>query len=204
MIYRHLVAGTWGNISGKIVEGNCWVIVITPSGMDYRHLKPEDLPVVNAAGKVIEGKRRPSTEVMLHLLLYQARPDIAAVVHTHSRFASVLGVLRQSLPPLLEELAQIVGGEVRVAEYARAGTRELAASVVKAIGESAAVLLPHHGMVGVGRNVREALTICEIVEKGAEVYCWASLLGKPGVLEASEVAVLREDYLLRYGQRGEG
>ena len=172
--------------------------------MDYRYLRPDDLPVVNAAGEVIEGKRRPSTELMLHLLLYRARPDIGAVVHTHSKFASVLGVIRQPLPPLLEELAQVAGGEVPVAEYARAGTVELAEKAVRAMGSRAAVLLPHHGVVGVGRSVREALTVCEIVEKGAEVYCWASLLGRPGVLDTREAAVLRENYLFRYGQKGEG
>lgn len=194
---RRLVLGTWGNVSARVDD----CLVITPSGMDYTNLEPSDLPLLDMAGKVIQGDKRPSTETPLHRTIYQHRPDINAIVHTHSPYAAALSVARQPLPPILEELAQLIGGEVRVAEYALPGTQELAERVVEALGDGMAALLPNHGLAGVGRNIKEALLVCEIVEKGAFVFCCARMAGQPSVLDEDKVKWLRREFLNHYGQK---
>ncbi|NPV92143.1 MAG: class II aldolase/adducin family protein [Firmicutes bacterium] len=197
MSIRRLVVGTWGNVSTRV--GDC--LVVTPSGMDYMKLQADDPPVLDLEGRVLLGGRRPSTETPMHRTIYRHREDVRAIVHTHSPYAAALSAARQPLPPILEELAQMIGGEVRVAEYALPGTQELADRVVAALGDSAAAFLPNHGLVGVGRSVNEALLVCEIVEKGAMVYCYASMLGKPTVLDEEKVKWLRNEFLTHYGQK---
>lgn len=197
-----LVVGTWGNVSCRVSRED--LVVITPSGMAYDSLQPRDIVVVNLDGEIIEGERKPSTELELHLAIYRARTDIQAVMHTHSVFASAMAVARQPIPPLVEDIAQIVGGEVPVAEYAPAGSRQLARNVVAALGRGNAVLLCNHGMVGVGGSLDEAFNVCQIVEKAAQIYLWARVAGTPVILSEKEVAHLRHDYLAFYGQNKGG
>lgn len=193
-----LVAGTWGNLSARVPKEE--LFVITPSGLPYSELAGKDMVVLNLQGEVVEGEHRPSTEYLLHQAIYQARPDVNAIVHTHSIYASALAVARQPIPPILEDLVQMVGGGVPVAPYARAGTPELAKVAAETLGSLGAVLLANHGVVGVGRTLEEALVVCQIVEKSANVYIWASLAGEPVSLAAEEIKALRENYLQSYGQ----
>lgn len=197
-----LVLGTWGNVSCRVSRED--LVVITPSGMPYDALQPRDIVVVDLNGTVVEGERRPSTELELHLAIYRARPDVKAIMHTHSVFASAMAVARQPVPPVVEDVAQVVGGPVPVAEYAPAGSRELAEEVVRALGRGNAVLLANHGLVGVGENLDEAFNVCQIVEKAAQIYILASLIGKPTVLAENEVIDLRYRYLTSYGQTKSG
>ncbi|WP_051276110.1 class II aldolase/adducin family protein [Desulfovirgula thermocuniculi] len=193
-----LVTGTWGNLSARVPRED--LVVITPSGVPYFLLQPRDMVVLDLEGRVVEGEKRPSTESRLHLAIYRARPDVFAVMHTHSVFASALAVARRPIPPILEDLAQVVGDGVPVAAYARAGTEELARAAVEALGNRGAVLLANHGMVGVGRNLEEAFMVCQIVEKSAKVYLWAELIGQAAVLPAEEVEALRSCYLDEYSR----
>ncbi|MEW6573268.1 MAG: class II aldolase/adducin family protein [Bacillota bacterium] len=202
MAQAGLVVGTWGNVSCRVSRED--LVVITPSGMAYDSLQPQDIVVVNLDGEIVEGERRPSTELELHLAIYRARPDVQAVMHTHSVFASAMAVARQPIPPVVEDVAQIVGGQVPVAEYAPPGSRQLARNVVSALGQGNAVLLCNHGVVGVGGSLDEAFVVCQIVEKAAQVYLWAGLAGTPAVLSEKEVADLRRDYLTFYGQNKGG
>lgn len=202
MAQAGLVVGTWGNVSCRVSRED--LVVITPSGMAYDSLQPQDIVVVNLDGEIVEGERKPSTELELHLAIYRARTDIQAVMHTHSVFASAMAVARQPIPPVVEDVAQIVGGQVPVAEYAPPGSRQLAKNVVSALGQGNAVLLCNHGVVGVGGSLDEAFIVCQIVEKAAQVYLWAGLAGTPAVLSEKEVADLRRDYLTFYGQNKGG
>lgn len=192
-----LVIGTWGNVSVRVLEG----FLITPSGIEYSALRPKDLVFVNLKGEKKEGNRRPSTEILLHAAIYRARCDVKGIVHTHSPYACVFAVNRKEIPPLLEEVAQLIGGNVRVATYALPGTSELADSAVSALGEQNAVLLANHGLVGVGRSLWEAFLICQVIEKVASVYLWAQLSGEPYILSKEEVKKLRESFLKSYGQQ---
>ncbi|MCL6635301.1 MAG: class II aldolase/adducin family protein, partial [Peptococcaceae bacterium] len=127
-------------------------------------------------------------------------PDVGAIVHTHSIYASALAVLRRELPPILEETAQVAGGAVPCAAYARAGTPELAEQAAATLGQGNAVLLANHGVVGVGSHLKEALTVCQVVEKSAMVYLLAGSLGQPHILPPIEVAELRRIFTRHYGQ----
>jgi len=193
-----LVAGTWGNVSARVPKKN--LFVITPTGMPYPELTARDMAVMNMQGEVVEGKRSPSSEYMLHLLIYQSRPDVQAVMHTHSVYASALSVARKPVPPLTEELVQLVGGGVPVAPYARAGSPELAKAAAGTLGPLGAVLLANHGVVGVGRNLEESLHVCQIVEKAAHIYILAVMAGGEAVLPPEEVGALRDNYLRVYSR----
>ncbi len=193
-----LVTGTWGNISARVPDEPYYLI--TPSGIPYERIKKQDLVLVDGSGCVINSDRRPSSELKMHLSIYNAREDVAAIVHTHSTYACALAVAGKPLPPILEEMAQLVGGEVPVARYARAGTNSLAAAAVEAMGQSNAVLLANHGLVGLGRDVNEAYQVCLVVEKAAHVYILALMMGRTDLIDPGEVRTLRESYLHDYGQ----
>ncbi len=198
MLTSGLVAGTWGNISALVRQEG--VMVITPSGMDYANLQPSDIVVLDLQGKILEGDRKPSSEAPLHLAIYQARHDVAGVVHTHSEVATAFAVVREPILPVVEDAAMLVGGAVAVAEYALPGTEELAQHVVAALGDRYAVLMANHGLVGVGRHVDEAFTVCQVVEKSAKIYAWARNLGKPMIIPEQDVLALSQVYRNSYGQ----
>lgn len=199
IIQSGLVAGTWGNISAwDSTRNGYW---ITPSGMDYLALSEEDLVLLSLDAKVLEGERRPSSEFLLHGAIYQSRPDIQAIVHTHSPFATAHSVSRAVLPGLVEDLVMIVGGEVEVAEYHLPGTAQLAQAAVDALHDKNAVFLANHGMVGVGYNLDEALKVCQVVEKSAQIHVMSRLLGTPVLLSQEDINQMRNAYLNNYGQR---
>ncbi len=202
MLERGLVAGTWGNVSVR-VPGAAQV-AITPSGRDYRSLGPEDIVVVDLQGNRVAGALAPSSELPLHLAIYAGRVDVGAVVHTHSIFASACAAARRALPPVIEDLIQITGGAVEVADYALPGTAELATNAVAALGDRQAVLLANHGAVGCGRTADEALLACELIEKGAQIFVYANLLGGAHALDGGDVAAMRRFYIEHYRQRQEG
>lgn len=193
-----LVTGTWGNISGRVPKEE--LFVVTPSGLPYSELAGKDMVVLNMQGEVVEGEHRPSTEYLLHLAIYRVRPEVNAIMHTHSIFASALAVARKPIPPILEDLVQMVGGGVPVAPYARAGTPELAKVAAETLGPLGAVLLANHGVVGAGRTLEEAFIVCQLVEKSACVYAWANLVGDAVLLASEEVKALRDNYLSSYSQ----
>lgn len=194
-----LVLATWGNISCRVPKNSQFII--TPSGMPYHELKIGDLVVMDLYGQVVEGNRKPSSEYMMHSAVYQARPDVKAVVHTHSTCASSFAVAREEIPPILEEMAQLIGGPVKVARYALPGTRELAECAVAALGERNAALLANHGVVACGTTINEAFTIALLVEKSAQVLLGAKSLGEPYVLGNQETKRLRDSFLMYYGQK---
>ncbi|MGI6067005.1 MAG: class II aldolase/adducin family protein, partial [Bacillota bacterium] len=179
-----LVLATWGNISCRVPRSPYFLI--TPSGMPYAQLKPEDLVMVGQKGQVAEGMRKPSTEVLMHLAIYTARADVQAVVHTHSPYAGSFAVAREPIPVILEEMAQLIGGPVKVANYGLAGTEVLAKYTVEALEERNAVLLANHGVVAVGTSITEALTVAFLVEKCAQVMLGAKALGVPYTMGSRE------------------
>lgn len=193
-----MVTGTWGNVSVR--AKNKELMVITPSGMDYNVLEPEDMVLVDFSGKVIEGQYRPSVETSMHLGIYQRRADIHAIVHAHSPYAVAFSVARKNIPVILEETAQVVGHEVKVAAYAHCGTQQLADNVAKALtGNKKAVLLANHGLVALGQDITEALKVAHIVEKTAMISIYARTLGPVHSLSAEDVAYLNHSFK-SYGQ----
>lgn len=201
LVARGLVAGTWGNVSARISGSG--EVLITPSGRDYNSLTPEEIVVTDSEGRVLAGGV-PSSELPLHLAVYQNRRDIHAIVHTHSVFASACAVAGRGIPPVIEDLVQLVGGEVQTAAYALPGTAQLGVNTVAALGDRQAVLLANHGVVGCGETLTEAMLAGELVEKAAQIYLYANMLGGAKILSEEDVAVMRRFYLEKYRRRQRG
>lgn len=160
-----------GNFSAFYKEKG--FVLITPSGVSRSSLKPEDICVIDLDGNVIEwnGKNKPSSEVMMHILIYKSRPDVKAVVHTHARYSTVFAILNKEIPPIVGEFA-FVGNKnnIQVAPYGKAGTYAVAENVAAKLKDSDSCLIQSHGAVAIGENLESALLKAEYVEEIAELY----------------------------------
>lgn len=195
-----LTVATWGNISLRVGDS----VYITPSGMDYATLLPEDITEVSLSdGRVLSGERRPSTETALHLAVYAARPEVRAIVHTHAAESTAFAVTGRTVPVITDEAAQVLRGAVRTAEYALPGTRELAENCVAALGaDSMACLLRSHGAVCLGERLKAALVCARVLEQTCEIYRLAQSLGGPAKPFPKERVETMKRFLQNsYGQK---
>ena len=203
MVGQGLVSGSSGNTSLRLTGGSDkGHILITPSSRPYRQLAPEDLVVIDLDGEPVEGDLLPSSEAALHLTLYKARQDIGAIMHTHSLYASVAAVAGMEIPPIVDEMVIKIGGSVRVAEYAFPSTEELAQRATESLGDRNAVLLRNHGLVGVGRTSWEALDTCLMVERVAQIFVYASLLGRASTLPPEIIEIEKELFRMQRPRSG--
>ena len=166
-----------GNVSVKCPDGN---IAITPSGIVYDVLKPEDIVIMDADANLIEGDYKPSSEKQLHTELYKVRPEIQAVVHTHSRYGIAFSSVGMEIPVTNIEILA-VGGPIPVADYATPGTPEVGTDAAKFFAERPrlkALLMRNHGMVTIGKNLDEAYQNAYKTETGAEIYHLTLQTGK--------------------------
>ena len=199
MLAARLTSGTGGNLS--IFNRRDGLVVISPSGMEYDEMKPADVPVTDDRGATMDGARKPSSELGFHLALYRKRPDINAVVHTHSVYATTMACLNWEIPAV-HYLVAYSGSKVPVAPYATFGTPELAANVAESIGSHNAVLLANHGLVTVGPNLATAFAVAEEIELVARIYYQAQCIGKPVIIPDDEMTRVIEKFAA-YGQKGE-
>jgi len=201
MAKKGLVVGSAGNVSLRLREpGGRELLAITPSGRYYDSLKVDDIVTVDFSGERVEGELRASIEVMMHIEVYKARKKVNAIVHAHPVFCSVIAVAGLEIPPLIDEQVTYIGGEIKVAVYALPGTKELAKNAVSALGSINAVILTNHGALSVGRDLREALTICELLENTAKIYIHALGLGKVQPLPAEVVELEKAFFASIYGE----
>lgn len=176
-----------GNMS--LLDEENQVILMTPSGIDRRRAKPEEMSILTLDGKWVDGKK-PTSEYQMHIKVYQTRNDVKGVIHTHSRFATTLAVCGKEIPPILYEVA-LLGGAVPVAPYARPGTEALAEVVSAVLVERDVCLLEKHGALAVGKTIEDAFIKALYIEETAAVYYQSVLLlqGKePEVMEWNEIA----------------
>ena len=175
LVSAGLTEGTFGNVSA--FDPTRGLMAISPSGMDYDAIAPEDVVVVDLSGRVVEGGRRPSSEVDLHRLLYQNRPDVGGVVHTHSPFATVLSCLGWSIEPI-HYLVAYSGRSVPCIPYYPFGSLQLAQAAWEAMGrEYNACLLGSHGLLAVGGSLPAAFDGTQQLEFLSQVYYYAKLAG---------------------------
>ena len=173
-----LVSGTSGNVSARCrAPDGGDALTITATGCDYESMGLDDVVVVDFDGEPLAGEAIPSTETLMHAAVYRARPDVGAVMHTHSVHATALAVAGTPLPPIADEMVIFLGPSVEVTEYRYSGTEELGEAVVEALGERNAALVRNHGLVGVGRTPDDALRACALAERLAQVYILARSLG---------------------------
>lgn len=197
LVTHHLTRGTGGNVS--VCNRERGLMAISPSGMDYFRTEPEDVVVLDLEGRVVEGRRVPSSEVDMHRVLYAGREDIGAVVHTHSTCATTLACLHEGLPPV-HYLIGFAGCDVRCTEYAPFGSRELARLAFEGMRDRYAVLLGNHGLLAAGPDIRYAFNTAEEIEFVCELYCRARSMGKPVLLSEADMEVVLEKFK-SYGQR---
>lgn len=194
-----LVIGTWGNISVRIAGES--LVAITPTGVDYRKLIPENIPIMDMEGNMIDGNMKPSSELPLHLEIYKNRPDINAIVHTHSVHCTAMAIARKPIPASCEDLVQIVGGDVRVSDYRLPGSKDLGKVVVEAMKDRQAVVMANHGLLAAADTLKETLKIAFICEKSAQATLLAANIGGTVALSDEDCRIMRDFYLNRYGQR---
>ncbi len=177
---QKLFAGTSGNLSVYIREED--KMYITPSGLRYETMLPDDVMVIRLSGEILEGKHKPSTEWRLHAAAYAAYAELGAVVHTHSPFATAYAVNHQTLPATLAEMFAFLGGAVECAPFASPGTPEVGEYAVPLLKGKGGCLLANHGVLAVGRDMAQAYIRAEYIEDAAKVYSIAKTVGTPVVL----------------------
>jgi L-fuculose-phosphate aldolase len=187
--------GTSGNASIRVEGG----MVITPSGIRPDELVPETMVFVAEDGTPAAAGLRPSTEYLMHHHILRRRPDAQAVMHCHSRHATILACCNRPIEPLHYMVLVARAPRIAVAPYATFGTPALADAVVETMGTAQACLLANHGQVAIGRTWQEALTIAEEVEEQAAITFGAAMLGGGNLLSPEQLALTVERFRT-YGQ----
>ena len=183
------VKGTAGNASVRADDG----FLVTPSGMSYADMKPNDIVHLDMEGNIRQGRwlaksnTKPSSEWHLHQAIFEARPDVNAVLHTHPTFSTTLAVLGKPLPAIHYLIGIVNGCEVPCAPYRTFGTGELSEIVVKTMGDRHACLLDHHGLVAVASDLWDALELTIQIESLAELYWRACAMGEPSIIDDEEM-----------------
>jgi len=197
LVNEGLVSRSWGNISLRLDEEN---MLITPSGRTYDKLNADEIVLMNFHSNTFEGKIKPSSEYHLHAAIYKKRKAIKAVIHTHQANATTVAAARRELPPIIDDMVQIIGPSVRVTKYTLAGTEKFAQGAIKALKGRQAALLANHGAVCVGRSLEEAFTVSEVLEKACKAFIEAEFLGGAKAISRITAVIMHQAYLRKYSR----
>ncbi len=192
-----LVKMTSGNVSGRDPESG--LVAIKPSGVSFEELTPEAIVVVDMEGRVVEGKLKPSTDTDTHLYVYQHRPDVFGIVHTHSPYASSFAALGQPIPACLTSCGML-GGEIPLGGYAPIGGEDIGQEIIDKIGRSLAIIMQNHGVFTIGSSAKQATKMAVEVEEIAKITHLAMLRGQPIMLTESQLEFMVDLYQNNYGQ----
>ena len=195
-----LTVETWGNISVR--DPKSQLVYLTPSAMLYDAIKEEDVVVCSLDGSVVEGKRKPTIEKELHLLIYKKRPEVNAIIHTHPMYSMVYASQAKDIPQIIDEAAQVLGGTVKCTPYALPGSHQLAEYCAEALrGSVNACLLCNHGAVCVGDNMDKAFKVSTVLEVTAKIhYMIEATGGTPVGLSLENIAIMDDFAKNHYGQ----
>jgi L-fuculose-phosphate aldolase len=193
--------GKSGNVSARRRDADFDGYLITPTGMPYDLMGPDDVVAMplDAEAKAARGARLPSSEWRFHRDIYRARADAGAIVHTHSPFATALACMHRGIPAFHYMVAMAGGKDIRCAAYATFGTQELSDHAVSALEGRNACLLANHGMIAVGAAAAAALFLAAEVETLAEMYWRALSIGTPVLLNDAEMDIVIAKFRT-YGQ----
>ncbi len=191
LIENGLTVGTFGNVSVYNREEN--LMAISPSGMDYYKITPADVVVMTPDGEKVEGDCKPSSEVDMHRIFYQKRPEVGAVIHTHSTFATTLACMHKSVPPI-HYLVAYSGRKVPCIPYVQFGTYELAQTAFDAMApDGYSCILGNHGLLSVGGNIGYAFDVAQQIEFLCELYYRTLLAGGPTLMKDEDIdAVIKQ------------
>ena len=186
--------GKSGNISVRQDDG----FLITPSGMDYDVLTPDDIVWMGFDGR-IDGRWQPSSEWRIHADILAARPEIGAIVHTHAAYCTTLACMGLGIPAFHYMVAMAGGSDIRCAPYATFGTQALSDAALAALEGRRACLLANHGMLALGKDLKAAMALAVEVESLAGMYWRVLQIGQPIILPEDEMAVVLGKFA-SYGQ----
>jgi L-ribulose-5-phosphate 4-epimerase len=193
-----LVIWTSGNVSLRDPETG--YVAIKASGVKFADLKPESMIVLDLDGRVIDGTLKPSSDTASHLYIYQHRPDVYGIVHTHSNYATAFATVGKPIPVYLTAQADEFGGPIPCGGFALIGGEQVGQAVIEAIGDSPAVLLKNHGVFTVGPSGEAALKAAVMVEDIARTVWIALQIGQPDEIPEGMINKLNERYRNEYGQ----
>jgi L-fuculose-phosphate aldolase len=177
MTRKGFLMGTGGNVSVRIPDQNA--LAITPSNYDYMQMTPDDICVLDAELKPLEGTRKPSVESAFHAAIYQSRADVNVVIHTHQVTASAIALMGKDIPALFDEQVLFLGREVAIASYGASGTGWLKSNIVKKLGNHCnAYIMQNHGALILGPNPERAMFNVELLEKCAVAFLLAYYTGE--------------------------
>ena len=188
--------GSEGNISYRQKNE----IYITPSGIKTSNLKPKDISKVDLNGKVLN-KNKPSSEILLHSWIYRNHKDIRAVVHSHSKWASILSCMRISIPSFHYMVAEFGGNDIKCSKYATFGSDKLSKYVNKVLHKRKGCLIANHGQVTIGDNLEEAVDLSIALEKLSEQFYYLLITKQTKLLsneEMRKIVKLFEDYKAKH------
>jgi L-fuculose-phosphate aldolase len=190
MLYRlGFMPGTSGNLSVRLNDQR---LLVTPTGVSKFLLRSADMVIVDLQGRQLDGYRKVTSEVSMHLAVYRHRDDVTAVIHSHPPVATAFACVGRGLDEMLCQEAVMTLGEVPLATYATTGTEEVAASLAPFIPEHDAILMANHGAVSYGGTLLQAFQKMEIVEHLAQIALVAHQLGAPRILKHEQVKQLRD------------
>lgn len=181
--------GTSGNVSARYGDG----FLITPSGVAYEDLTPDNIVEVDLDGNP-KGDLLPSSEWRMHRDIYASRSEAGAVVHTHSTHATALATLRRGIPAFHYMVAMAGGTDIRCSDYATFGSEDLSKTMIEAMEGRRACLLANHGYIGFGADLRKALALAVEVESLARQYYTALQMGDPVILDDVQMAEVLEKF----------
>ena len=171
-----LFAGTSGNLS--VYDHEQGIMVITPTSVAYESIMPEDMVAMRLDGEVLEGTYRPSSEWRMHAAVYREKPEVGAMIHTHSPYATAFAINHSNIPVALIEMVLFFGGDIPLAAFAVPGTWEVGEEAVKVLKERTACLLANHGVLTVGEDLKQAHLRAVYVEDAAKICSIAMTQGK--------------------------
>lgn len=185
-----LFAGTSGNLSSYDPKDH--TIVITPSSIAYETMTAADIMVIDLDGNILEGKHRPSSEWRMHAAIYRNMPDVKAIVHTHSPYATSFAVNHEKIPVILIEMVPALNGDIPVAKFALPGTDAVGTEALKVLTNRNACLMANHGVLAIGEDLSQAHVRAVYVEDAARIYHMAKLNGRVYTMSEKNIQAMRD------------
>ncbi|MDR2047317.1 MAG: class II aldolase/adducin family protein [Clostridiales bacterium] len=187
LVEDNLVQGTWGNFSVRLDEKR---MLVTPSGLDYLSLTPDDMVAVDIESLEYAGGLKPTSEKKLHAAIYKGRKDINAVIHTHSEYCSAAAAARVDLPADTDEIRRLVGQNIKCAAYGLPGTKKMTVAALAALDGRNACYLANHGAIAIGVSLENAYAVCLALEFHTKNFIELAVMKKTGIKNFSDKALL--------------